>query len=123
MTVMECYEMAVGFLPEDKSDNAEMQKFMVKWCNQLLVETFANENSYRRAQELPELSEVPKVESQNEEIPYNERLVRAAFPYGMARWVFRENDDIDGSREYYTLYAAAANDSTPVNLAEVQDVY
>ena len=123
MTVMECYEMAVGFLPEDKSDNTEMQKFMVKWCNQLLVETFANENSYRRAEELPELSEVPKVESQNEEIPYNERLVRAAFPYGMARWVFRENDDIDGSREYYTLYAAAANDSTPVNLAEVQDVY
>ena len=87
------------------------------------METFANENSYRRAEELPELSEVPKVESQNEEIPYNERLVRAAFPYGMARWVFRENDDVDGSREYYTLYVAAANDSTPVNLAEVQDVY
>ncbi|MBQ7875616.1 MAG: hypothetical protein IJ306_10780 [Oscillospiraceae bacterium] len=123
MTVNECYEIAVSFLPEEPADNVEMQKFAVPWCNMLLAETFEQENVYRRTKGLAEIAAVPKVSAKTDEIPYNENMVRAAFPYGMARWIFRENDDVSGSHEYYNLYAAAVSASVPLLTAEVEDVY
>lgn len=123
MTVMECYERAVSFLPEVKEDNADMQKHMVTWANVLLADTVNAENAYRIANGIEALSAPAKVAGQTEEIPYNEKLVAMAFPYGMARWVFRENDDIDGSREYYSLYAEAIAEATPVICGEVEDIY
>jgi len=123
MTVMECYERAVSFLPEVKEDNAEMQKHMVTWANILMADTVNAENVYRRANGIAELDAPGKVTAQTEEIPYNEKLVAMAFPYGMARWVFRENDDVSGSREYYSLYAAAIEEATPVIYGEVEDYY
>ena len=123
MTVRECYEQAVSFLPEKPEENPEMQKFMTAWCNVLLAETFEHENIYRVANDLPEIWEIPKTESENDEIPYNERLVRGAFPYGMARWIFRENEDIAASHEYYALYVNAIREATPVLMGEVEERY
>ena len=48
MTVKECYERAVSFLPEVPEDNVEMQKHMVTWCNVLLADTVNQENICRR---------------------------------------------------------------------------
>lgn len=123
MTVKECYEHAVSFLPEKPEENTEMQKFAVVWCNILLAETMRNENVCRKAKGQGELKKVPLVKNEEDEIPYDEEMVRAAFPYGMARFVFRENDDISGSHEFYQLYVNALLESTPVIESEVEDVY
>ncbi|MBQ3531446.1 MAG: hypothetical protein IJA05_05955 [Oscillospiraceae bacterium] len=123
MTVKECYEHAVSFLPEKPEENTEMQKFAVVWCNILLAETMRNENVCRKAKGQEELKKVPLVKNEEDEIPYDEEMVRAAFPYGMARFVFRENDDISGSHEFYQLYVNALLESTPVIESEVEDVY
>ena len=123
MTVKECYETAVGFIPEIPEDNVDMQKHMVTWCNVLLADTLNYENIYRRVNKIKELDTPEKVKKEEDEIPYNETLVSKAFPYGMARWIFRENDDIDASREYYQLYAVALTEATPLEYIEVEDVY
>ncbi len=123
MTVKECYELAVSFIPEVPEDNTDMQKFMVPWTNVLMADTLNAENTYRRTMKMEQLVTVPKVTSQVEEIPYNDTLVRKAFPFGMARWIFRENDDVDGSREYYNLYAQAVTEATPLEITEIEDVY
>ena len=123
MTVKECYEAAAAFLPERPEENPEMQKFAVSWCNILLAESFEHENIYRVTNGLEELEEVPRVAKESDVIPYNERLVRAAFPYGMARWMFRENEDIAASHEYYNLYAMALKEATPILMTEVKDIY
>lgn len=123
MKVRECYEAALSFLPETVEDNSEMQKFMTAWCNVLLGEMLGHENTFRRANKSEELKVPPVLTEGEEEIPYNERLVRSAFPYGMARWMFRENEDIAASHEYYGLYITAANEATPIIEGEVRDVY
>lgn len=123
MTVKECYEQAVSFLPEVPEDNTEMQRHMITWCNVLLADSLNYENIYRRVNKTPELPKPLKVAAQDDEIPYNETLVLMAFPYGMARFVFRENDDVSGSHEYYNLYAAALTEATPLEFSEVTDVY
>ena len=64
-----------------------------------------------------------KLGRSEDEIPYNEELVKTAFPYGMARFIFRENGDISGSREFYQLYVIALSEATPVVLREVEDIY
>jgi len=123
MTVIECFEQALGFVPELLEESVDTRKFAVTWCNILLAETMRNENIFRKANGIDEIKKVPQVYSENDEIPYNEEMVRAAFPYGMARWIFRENDDISGSHEYYQLYTAALSENTPVFESEVEDVY
>ncbi len=123
MNIRECYETALSFVSEVPDDNPEIEKFTVAWCNVLLGEMLGHENTYRRANKLEELSVPPVLTAEEEEIPYNERLVRSAFPYGMARWIFRESEDVAGSHEYYSLYLNAANDATPVIEGEVKDVY
>ncbi len=123
MTVKECYEQAVAVIPEKPEDNVDMQKFAVTWCNLLLAETLPYENVYRKGKELPKLSSVPKVTGENEEIPYNDTMVRAAFPYGMARWILRENDDISGSHEYYSLYTVALTESVPPVFTGIENLY
>ncbi|MBR5309580.1 MAG: hypothetical protein IKU42_00465 [Oscillospiraceae bacterium] len=123
MTVKECYEQATSFLPEKPEENPDMQRFMIAWCNILLAENLENENFFRRANGIEELSSPRKVYSAEDEIPYNEKLVSMAFPYGMARWIFRENDDISASREYYSLYTIATKEATPAIEEEIRDVY
>ncbi len=123
MTVKECYEQAVSLIPERPDENLDMQRFAVTWCNILLSETFRYENIFRTANALPLLDEIPKLELDDEIIPYDEILVRAVFPYGMARFVFRENDDISSSREFYQLYVNALSEVTPLLEDEIKDVY
>lgn len=123
MTVKECYEQAVSFIPEVPEDNFDMQKHMVTWCNVLLSDALNHENVYRRVNKLEELTRPLRVNAQSDEIPYNEKLVSRAFPYGMARWIFRENDDVSGSHEYYQLYVNALLEETPLEVVEVTDVY
>lgn len=76
-----------------------------------------------RAKGQAELEKVPLVKNEEDEIPYDEEMVRAAFPYGMARFVLRENDDVSGSHEFYQLYVNALLESTPVIEGEVEDIY
>ena len=123
MTVKECYERAVSFIPEVPEDNVDMQKHAVTWANVLLADSLNTENVWRRVNKIKELDFAPKVSGEDDEIPYNEQLVSAAFPYGMARWIFRENDDVSGSHEYYQLYATALLEATPLEIVEVTDVY
>ena len=100
-----------------------MERFALTWCNLLLAENLVYENICRRAKSLPEIEEIPKVFSKEEEIPFYDEFVRRVFPYGMARFIFRENDDISGSHEFYQLYVNALLESTPVIEGEVEDVY
>lgn len=123
MTVIGCYESAVAFLPEELRDNVEMQEFAVRWCNVLLADCRSAENAYRKKHGQTELAVPLSVSSKTDVIPYNDALVQTAFPYGMARWVFRENEDVDGSREYYSMYTAAITESTPVITGEIEDIY
>lgn len=123
MKVIECLERALGFLPEEKGDDPTLLKFAVPWTNQLLADTWEAENAIRESAGEPILASPPEVLSNEDEIPYHSPLVEKAFPYGMARWLFREDEDIAGSREYYSLFVAAVSEATPYRFGEISDVY
>lgn len=123
MTVKECFERAMSFIPEKAEENPELMEHAVTWANVLLSDTVNYENIYRRVHSLPEIDSVPTVGSLEDEIPYNSRMVAAAFPYGMARWIFRDNEDVAGSHEYYQLYTVALTEATPLEYCEMEDVY
>ena len=122
MTVEECYKRAVAFIPEEENEDADKRKFMVEWCNILLAECVDYENIFRRVKGIPELDFAPEVHDGKDEIPYNQRLVSMAFPYGMARIFYRE-DDVSASHEFYQLYVNALSEATPLEFSEITDVY
>lgn len=123
MKVREVYERALAFLPEDMSANQDMQKFMVPWANTLMADTMEAENIYRKSENMPLLAVPPMVTEREQEIPYNERLVAKAFPYGMARWIFLEDEQVGVAREYYQYYAQAVYEATPALITDVEDAY
>lgn len=123
MTVKECFERAMSFVPEKAEENPELLGHAVSWANVLMSDSLNFENIYRRVNSLPELDSVPALRNIEDEIPFNEKLVAAAFPYGMARWIFRDNEDISGSHEYYQLYTVALSEATPIEYAKTEDIY
>lgn len=52
--------------------------------NLLLAETFDINNNILRSAGKSLLNEVPEISKLSEEIPYHDRLVKTAFPYGLA---------------------------------------
>ena len=106
--------------------NAAIKGLAEPGCH-ILIDNYAHNAVYRPVRALADagLAEFDLFDASGEddEIPYNEQLVSAAFPYGMARWIFRENDDVSGSHEYYQLYATALMEATPLEVVEITDVY
>ncbi len=123
MTVKECYEAAVAFLPEKPEENPEMQKFMLNWCNMLLAENFNYENFLREVKGKARLENTPVLNDGEQEIPYDENFVRAVFPLGMARWCFKESGDYSAEIQYHNLYSTAIIENLPVLMTEVKDEF
>ncbi len=123
MTVKECYEITASFLPEKPEENPDMQRFMLSWCNMVMADTLIYENMWRRLNLVPVLEASPILVDADAEIPYNSELVHAVFPYGMARWAFRENDDVAAESLYHNLYSSAIRENAPAVTEEVKDVY
>lgn len=78
--------------------------------NLLMAETFDVNNRIRVENRKSALSEVPELSSLSGEIPYEDRLVKYAFPYGMAAKLFADERDLALLGVFHQSYANAVNE-------------
>lgn len=93
MTGKELYRRAVALLGQESKDVTYYEDIALEAINQLLADYLWEHNAmcYALGQTAyypvsPELLEL------EEEIPYNERLVRECFPYGLAALLVADED-------------------------------
>ncbi len=94
MTGRQLYEQAVVLLGLEPEQAAYLETFVSGCINQLLSDRMYEQNALRRSQDTGArmLTAAPALDSLEDEIPYEEMLVRECFPYGLAALLVAEED-------------------------------
>lgn len=92
MTGDELYRATAVILGEELEKMHYYEKFALGVINQLLANSFRENNSLLVSQGKAELLRPPVLMAKSEEIPYEEALVRECFPYGLGALLVAEDD-------------------------------
>ena len=90
MTGRQLYEQAAVLLGLDAEQAVYLESLVPGCINQLLSDRMYEQNALQRTQDA--LTAAPTLHSLEEEIPYDEMLVRECFPYGLAALLIAEED-------------------------------
>ena len=124
MTVQQLYEAALALLSEDVARAKSYNKFKIPLVNQVIAECFDINNAIRITDGLVPLhkSEMPYMESEEDVIPYDIRLLRECMPYGVASLLVIDDDKTKATvfSQQYESYKQKCNCATTV---EITDVY
>ncbi len=92
MTGRQLYDQALTLLGMERDDMTYLEDRMVGCINQLMSDRLYEQNALTRAQGGEALPTAPTLIDGDEEIPYEEMLVRECFPYGLAALLIAEDD-------------------------------
>ena len=121
MTVQEIYENMLALTLEKKTDNDDFEDFVVPHFNLLLQELFYHNNVARQRNGKEPLPVAPRVESREEENPY-EWQFDSALVYGLAaKLLTADEHGLEGT--YLQMYYAAVNAALPAQAEKVVDCY
>lgn len=94
MTVDELYATTKGLMFE-KSTSVDFDDNYIPWTNVLLSENFDINNSIRIRKGLMPLTSRPRVTQGSDEIGYEEEMLYEILPYGLAKYLFIDDDHED----------------------------
>ena len=123
MTANEVHEAALALLFENRATAGDYNTFALPLFNLLLPELLETENGLRRAAGREELEQAPLLGSLEEQIPYDERLLRGALPYGLAAKLVYDDGDMGKVGYFPQLYVNAVNSFAQLIPEQVVDVY
>ncbi len=92
MTGRELYNQAIVLLGIDTEDVGYLEELATDCINQLLCDRLYEHNALLRQQVQQPDSAAPRIGELDEEVPYQEMLVRECFPYGLAALLIAEDD-------------------------------
>ena len=122
MQANDVYALALSFLSEKTQQNP-LGDFSLNWLNLLLAEALPYENSLREARGEQALEQPPVLTDYQQEVPYSERIVRIALPYGLAEFMFCDDGDLYQAEKYRQRYVSALKEAQKYIICEVEDVY
>lgn len=107
MTVREIYVTAAAFIGDRENDDKDERDLTIPYMNVLLQEALDVENSIRAMNGDRELDTAPYVTDLDDAIVYHDRLVRAAFPYGLAWQYHQEAGNLGLAASYRNMFIDA----------------
>lgn len=122
MKVYDVYTVALSFVSE-KPKQDDLQSFVLQWMNLLLSESFTYENALRRFKGLEELTEIPVLNSLQDEIPYQYEIIDPALIYGLTSFIAQDDDNEYRTQRYRAMYVQALYDTQHYEKEIIEDVY
>lgn len=124
MTAREVFSLGYGMIPMTAEDVEDYDEATVLgWLNVLLEEALPAENSIREAEGRERLPSAPMLTGMAQEIPYDEKICRAALPYGLAAWLWTDEDEEYRVQDYRGRYVSGLAECARVTPESVVDVY
>lgn len=122
MTADQIYTAAIAFISEKPQGN-ETKGFALHWLSSLLCEALPYENAIREGRGEALLPTAPLLTSWEEEIGYHDSIVRIALPFGLAAYLFTDDDNDYRSQDFRGRFINALREATPGVVGEIGDVY
>lgn len=124
MTAREIFALGYGMIPMTAEDVEDYDDTTVLgWLNVLLQEALPVENSIRAFEGRPELAAAPMMTGMEEAVPYADNICRAALPYGLAAWLWTDEDEEYRVQDYRGRYVSGLADCAKALPESVVDVY
>lgn len=123
MTAKEVYSTALALLFETEESAGDYNAYALPLLNLLLPELFDINNSILQAEGIDKLKAIPQLENLEDEIPYDERLLRNALPYGLAAKLVYDDNDMGKVGYFQQLYVNAVNSFLRIQPEMVVDIY
>ena len=111
MTGAKIFEKAVSYLEQSYSDSTDSADFSVHYLNLLAQEALPYENQVRAILGKPVLSAAPDISSLEDELEYCDDICRVAFPYGLASFLYSNDDEIAKSNSFRQRFVSALQDA------------
>lgn len=106
----ELLKRAMALYAETDTSDEDARELALPYINMVLAECFEVNNHIRKSKGLDELEEIPELAALTESIPYEDKLVKLALPYGVAsKLYFDEGDDNSRLSMFLQEYADRVN--------------
>ena len=123
MTAKDIFTVALSFIDETTSTTTINDNFVVGWLNVLLQESLQYENSIRTSKGIDILASAPFLTSLSETIGYQDELTRIALPYGLAAFIYQNDDNEYKSSQYRNMYISALSENQKAIESDIVDYW
>ncbi len=93
------------------TNTAYYEPFALTHINMLLSDTYEANNGIRLNNGKTILTEIPSIVALSDHIPYEDSLVRGAFPYGLASKLYFDDNDTGRQMLFQQHFVNAVNES------------
>lgn len=124
MTGREVFTLGYGMIPMTAEDVEDYDdETVLGWLNVLLAEALETENSIRAFDGQELLSAAPVLEGLDDPVLYADSICRRALPYGLAAWLWTDEDEEYRVQDYRGRYVSGLAECARVVTESVVDVY
>lgn len=111
MTAQRIWDIACSFLTETAESNIDLAIYAPKWINMCVAEAFQYENFIRKFNDEAALVAIPDITALTDNVPYCDEICRVALPYGVAHYLYQDDDNDYRAQDYRARFVAALNES------------
>ena len=98
------FDTVIGLMFSDQKDKSNYESMFCPILNLITAECFTVNNILRRRNELEPLTEIPFAEDLEDDIPYEDEMLRKIMPYGIAAQLYSEDDENGITNVYREKY-------------------
>lgn len=118
MTAEKLFETVSGLMFSPGNDREEYEDLYYPVLNLVAAECFPANNCVRLRKGLLMQTEIPEFSKGEDEIPYEEEIVRMVMPLGIAGYLYTEDDDTGVTNVYRERYTSYLDRISFANFAE-----
>ena len=123
MTGEEIFKTACAYLAGTPEENEDLKPAALQWLNALLAEALPYERAYRQVWGLSPLAAAPVLGGLEETVDMCEGITRAALPYGLASYLFLEDEQNSWAVSFRSRFISALQEAAPARQERIADVY
>ena len=127
MTLEKLFSYVMTLMFGTDNDKAEYRDYFINTANTIMAELFDVNNALRATDGRKPLKNIPEFNKDDtnvwdEEIPYEPKILRTILPYGVAGYIYTDDDKAIGT-DYKNKYEYAKSQVLAVSLVSIVDVY
>jgi hypothetical protein len=122
MKAKDIFNTAVTLMFGEEADRVDYKPFYINILNILIAENYYANQSLRRMRGKEEMTSIPYIIDMEEELEYEDEFTRQILPYGVAGYIYTDDDKSMGS-EYKNKYEYEKNKILAVKYEDVTDVH
>ncbi len=122
MKAKDIFYTAVTLMFGEEADRVDYKPFYINILNILIAENYYANQSLRRMRGKEEMTSIPYITDMEEELEYEDEFTRQILPYGVAGYIYTDDDKSMGS-EYKNKYEYEKNKILAVKYEDVTDVH